>query len=69
MVPPFNNEYVMAGQGTAGLEIAQQCPEVDKVIIPVSGGGLLSGSQSACEAACAAFSQAVAEVAASPKGV
>ena len=43
MVPPFNNEYVMAGQGTAGLEIAQQCPEVDKVIIPVSGGGLLSG--------------------------
>ena len=43
MIPPFNNEYVMAGQGTVGLEIAQQCPEVDKVIIPVSGGGLLSG--------------------------
>ena len=43
MVPPFNNEYVMAGQGTAGLEIAEQCPEVDTVVIPVSGGGLLSG--------------------------
>ena len=33
------------------------------------GGGLLSGSQSACEAACAAFARAVAEVAASPRGV
>lgn len=43
MVPPFNDEEIMAGQGTAGLEILEQLPQADKIIVPVSGGGLLSG--------------------------
>ncbi len=43
MVPPFNDEAVMAGQGTIGLEIQEQCPELEAVVVPVSGGGLISG--------------------------
>ena len=43
LVPPFNDEDVMCGQGTVGLEILEQLPEVNKVISPVSGGGLLGG--------------------------
>ncbi len=43
LVPPFNDRYVIAGQGTAGLEIYQDLPDVDLVLIPVGGGGLLSG--------------------------
>ena len=43
VIPPFNDEDIMAGQGTAGLEIMEQCPEIDTVITPISGGGLLSG--------------------------
>lgn len=50
MVHPYNDEDIMAGQGTAGLEIAEQCPELDKLIIPVSGGGLFSGVSSAVKA-------------------
>ena len=42
-VPPFNDREVIAGQGTCGLEIAQQLDEFDSVIIPVGGGGLISG--------------------------
>ena len=47
MVPPFNDEAVMAGQGTVGLEILAQCPEIDAVVVPVSGGGLIGGGQGA----------------------
>ena len=42
-VHPFNDEMVIAGQGTIGLELLEQCPEVDQVIVPVGGGGLISG--------------------------
>jgi threonine dehydratase len=42
-VHAFDDEYVMAGQGTIGLEIAEQCPEVDTVVVPIGGGGLISG--------------------------
>ena len=47
MIQSFNDEDIMAGQGTAGLEIVEQCPEVDKVIVPVSGGGLIGGVSTA----------------------
>ena len=47
MIPPYNDEYVMAGQGTCGLEIAEQCPDLDAVIVPVSGGGLIGGISTA----------------------
>ena len=42
-VHPFDNENVIAGQGTIGLEILDQLPDVDAVIVPVGGGGLISG--------------------------
>ena len=42
-IHPFDDEQVIAGQGTIGLEILEQLPEVDAVIVPVGGGGLISG--------------------------
>jgi threonine dehydratase len=42
-VPPFNDRHIIAGQGTCGLEIAQQLDDFDSVIVPVGGGGLISG--------------------------
>ena len=42
-IHPFDNLDVMAGQGTMGLEILEQTPNVDAVVVPVGGGGLLSG--------------------------
>ena len=50
LVPPFNDETIMAGQGTAGLEIMEQCPELDAVVVPVSGGGLIGGVSTAIKA-------------------
>lgn len=43
LVHPFNDDEVIAGQGTIGLEILDQLPDVDAVVCPVGGGGLLSG--------------------------
>ncbi len=40
---PFNDEYVMAGQGTIGLEILSQLPETEQIVVPIGGGGLISG--------------------------
>lgn len=42
-IHPFDDELVMAGQGTIGLEILDQLPDVDAVIVPIGGGGLISG--------------------------
>jgi len=42
-VHAFDDEMVMAGQGTLGLEVLEQCPEVDTVVVGVGGGGLVSG--------------------------
>jgi threonine dehydratase len=50
LVPPFDDRAVIAGQGTIGLEIAADCPQVDLVLVPVSGGGLISGIASAIRA-------------------
>jgi len=43
VIPPYDDEQIIAGQGTCGLEILEQLPDVDLVLSPVSGGGLLSG--------------------------
>jgi threonine dehydratase len=43
MVPPFDHPWIIAGQGTAGLEIVQEWPDVDTVVVPVGGGGLAAG--------------------------
>jgi len=42
-IHPFDDPYVIAGQGTIGLEIAEQLSDVDTVLVPVGGGGLISG--------------------------
>lgn len=42
-VPPFDHPEVIAGQGSIGLEIAEDLPDADVVVVPVSGGGLISG--------------------------
>lgn len=43
MVPPYNDEKIIAGQGTMGLEILEDLPEVETVLVPVGGGGMISG--------------------------
>src|SRR5262250_1492653 len=52
LIPPFDHRDVIAGQGTIGLEIAADRPDVDLVLVPVSGGGLISGIAAAVRAAC-----------------
>jgi threonine dehydratase len=43
-IHPFDNEHVIAGQGTAALELLEEVPNLDVIIAPVGGGGLLSGT-------------------------
>ncbi len=43
MIPPFDHPAVIAGQGTLGLEILDQCVDVSTIVAPLSGGGLISG--------------------------
>lgn len=51
LVHPFDDPHVVAGQGTVGLEVVEQLPDVDVIVVPVGGGGLVSG------VACAVKSQ------------
>tara|TARA_B110000438_G_scaffold38757_1_gene38562 strand:- start:3633 stop:4571 length:939 start_codon:yes stop_codon:yes gene_type:complete len=44
VVHPYNDERIVMGQGTAGKELIEDCPDLDAIISPVSGGGLLSGT-------------------------
>lgn len=50
VIHPYNDAAVMAGQGTAALELHEQVPELDQVIAPLGGGGLLSGTAVATRA-------------------
>src|SRR5712671_1695821 len=43
IVPPYNDEHIIAGQGTMGLEILEDLPDVETVLVPVGGGGMISG--------------------------
>jgi threonine dehydratase len=43
MIPPYDDEQIIAGQGTLGLEIIEDLPDVDLVLVPVGGGGVISG--------------------------
>ncbi len=43
MIHPFDDEDVIAGQGSIGLEILQQLPDVDNIVVPIGGGGLIAG--------------------------
>lgn len=51
MVPPFDHEEVIIGQGTCALEILEQVPDVGTVVVPVGGGGLLAGVAAALKQA------------------
>jgi threonine dehydratase len=52
VIAPFDDRNVIAGQGTIGLEIAADCPDVRTVVVPVSGGGLISGIAVAIRELC-----------------
>ena len=47
IVPPYNDQHIIAGQGTIGLEILEDLPEVETVLAPVGGGGMISGVSAA----------------------
>ena len=47
IVPPYDDEKIIAGQGTVGLEILEDLPNVETVLVPVGGGGLISGVSTA----------------------
>ena len=50
LVPPFDDRRIIAGQGTLGVEVVEELPEVDVVLVPVGGGGLASGVATAVKA-------------------
>lgn len=49
-VPPFDDPAVIAGQGTVGMEVAEEAPELEAILVPVGGGGLLAGVAAAIRA-------------------
>jgi threonine dehydratase len=64
LIPPFNHPDVISGQGTCGLEILEQRPDVQTILVPVSGGGLIAG----ISVAVAALAPAVRVVGVEPAG-
>lgn len=58
-IPPYDNFDVIAGQGTVGLEIIEQVPDVETVIVPIGGGGLISGVASALKQSAAATGRTI----------
>jgi threonine dehydratase len=64
MVPPFESLDVIAGQGTCGLEILEQLPAVETIVVPVGGGGLIAG----ISAAVAAIKPTVRVIGVEPTG-
>ncbi|MFO0762264.1 MAG: threo-3-hydroxy-L-aspartate ammonia-lyase [Byssovorax sp.] len=52
LIPPYDHPHVMAGQGTAALELFEEVPDLDLLLVPVGGGGLISGSAVTAAARC-----------------
>jgi threonine dehydratase len=50
LIPPFEDPYIIAGQGTLGLEILEDVADLDSIVIPIGGGGLISGVATAIKA-------------------
>ena len=50
MVPPYDDDFILAGQGTCGLELVEEVPDLDCVLTPCSGGGLFAGVATAAKA-------------------
>lgn len=59
LIPPFDHPDVVTGQGTLGLEIVDQVPTLDTIIVPVGGGGLVSGVASAVQQKAATLGRTV----------
>ncbi|KAK2603482.1 hypothetical protein QQS21_004342 [Conoideocrella luteorostrata] len=51
-ISPYNDPDIVAGQGSIGLEIIEQCPDVDNIFVAMGGGGLISGIGAVCKAFC-----------------
>src|SRR5699024_8708512 len=49
LVPPFDDDAVIAGQGTVALEMLESAPEIENLIIPIGGGGLIAGTAAAAK--------------------
>lgn len=64
LIHPFNSKYTISGQGTVSLELLEQVPEIDTIIVPISGGGLISGVALAAKA----INPSIRILAAEPKG-
>lgn len=43
MIPPYDDPDIIAGQGTIGLELLEDVPDLDAIVVPVGGGGLVGG--------------------------
>ena len=50
LVPPFDHPWIIEGQGTAGLELLEEIPDLDAIVVPIGGGGLISGCSIAAKA-------------------
>lgn len=67
IVPPFDHRQIIIGQGTTGLEILEQCPDVGAVFVPVGGGGLASGVSAAIKRSKPSVRIVAVEPAGAPK--
>ena len=67
IVPPFDHRLIVIGQGTTGLEILEQCPDVGTVFVPAGGGGLVSGVSAAIKLSNPAVRIVAVEPAGAPK--
>lgn len=64
LVPPYDDDYVRAGQGTIGIEILEDEPDMDVIVVPIGGGGLISGVSTAVKA----IKPTITVIGAEPKG-
>ncbi|PKA55012.1 Serine racemase [Apostasia shenzhenica] len=64
LIHPFNDKRTISGQGTVSLEFLEQIPEIDTIVVPISGGGLISGVTLAAKS----INPAIRVFAAEPKG-
>ena len=67
IVPPYNDEKVIAGQGTVGIEILEDLPNVETVLVPVGGGGLISGISAAIKLSNAEISHQIKVIGVEPE--
>ncbi|WP_255546009.1 threonine ammonia-lyase [Glaciihabitans sp. dw_435] len=58
-IPPYDHHDIIAGQGTLGLEILEQLPLVDTIVVPIGGGGLISGVASAAKQMAATLGRTI----------